>query len=245
MRYRLSSGWLLKKLARFPTDGRLVPLEIRILGRTLHIYLDPHGGDRPSFFEVFYELGPDQLPPNPPDLVIDAGAHVGFFSLLARAKYPSATIHAFEPLPRNVELLRRHVDVNFARVSVHSAALWTENRMVEFVASKSNDGRIHQESRSDARDTNPAVQVRSVRLGEVLPEISRGHLLLKMDIEGAELDVLEVSLPLIGKSSMVLCELHDTETNLPRFLSLMTRYGWSAQVLKDAGPHSYWKLSSP
>ena len=247
IRYNLSRvNWVLEKLAASPECGNLTELQIGLLGYNFQIYIDPQdGGDRPSFFEVLYELGPDSLPQPPPELIIDAGAHVGFFSLLARAKYPSAEIHAFEPLPRNFELLRRHICVNSAGVTIHQAALWKEDGIVDFVSpNKSNSGRIKKVSNLPVQQS-VIIPVRSVRLSDALPRIRMGRLLLKMDIEGAELDVLENALPLVGKSSMILCELHDTKKNLGRLSELIRQCGWSAQMLKDSEPHSYWRLVSP
>lgn len=40
--------------------------------------------------------------------IIDVGANVGFFSLLARDLYPQATIHAFEPAPQTFTCLQKN-----------------------------------------------------------------------------------------------------------------------------------------
>jgi FkbM family methyltransferase len=42
--------------------------------------------------------------------ILDVGANVGFFSKLCRELYPEATIHAFEPVPRTFECLRRNFE---------------------------------------------------------------------------------------------------------------------------------------
>lgn len=44
----------------------------------------------------------------------DIGANVGFYSLLASGILQSGTIYSFEPVPRNVDYLRRHVRLNHA-----------------------------------------------------------------------------------------------------------------------------------
>lgn len=47
------------------------------------------------------------------DVVYDIGAHVGLYSLLAAARVGTAGhVYAFEPLPRNLEYLRRHLALN-------------------------------------------------------------------------------------------------------------------------------------
>ena len=48
--------------------------------------------------------------------VYDLGANVGFYSLLASALVgPSGRVFSFEPLPRNLRFLRKHVELNRIR----------------------------------------------------------------------------------------------------------------------------------
>ena len=46
------------------------------------------------------------LRPNPPQVIYDVGANVGTWTLLAKALYPAAQIHAFEPLSMHTEKFR-------------------------------------------------------------------------------------------------------------------------------------------
>jgi len=47
-----------------------------------------------------------------PPVVIDCGAHIGLFTLLARRRFPSAAITAFEPNPNNLRWLRENLRIN-------------------------------------------------------------------------------------------------------------------------------------
>src|SRR5687767_10694214 len=47
------------------------------------------------------------------DVVFDLGAHAGYYSLLASALVgPSGQVIAFEPLPTNIDFLKRHLLIN-------------------------------------------------------------------------------------------------------------------------------------
>lgn len=58
-------------------------------------------------------------------VVYDIGANVGFYTLLAsQLAGDTGRVFAFEPLPQNLDLLRRHVDLNLAKnVTVVAAAV--------------------------------------------------------------------------------------------------------------------------
>ena len=57
-----------------------------------------------------------------PGLLVDAGAMIGNHSAYLAAFVPHTAIHAFEPWPANVELLRRNV-ASYPSVTVHPVAL--------------------------------------------------------------------------------------------------------------------------
>jgi hypothetical protein len=67
-------------------------------------------------------------------VVFDIGANVGFYSLLASVLTgPTGHLFAFEPLPRNLRFLRRHLQLNdLDNVTVIDAAVSRENGEVRF-----------------------------------------------------------------------------------------------------------------
>ncbi|MBW8884004.1 MAG: FkbM family methyltransferase, partial [Planctomycetia bacterium] len=50
--------------------------------------------------------------------VVDLGAHVGEFTIMAAALWPQATIHAFEPNPQVIPLLQQNCQ-RYANIVVH------------------------------------------------------------------------------------------------------------------------------
>ena len=119
--------------------------------------------------------------------VVDAGANVGQYSLLAsRAVGPTGRVHAFEPVPRNYERLARHLNANgAANVTAHRAGLWHEPSTIhlglgaEFAGN--NDGSFSVGFRGDV--AAPAVRLDDVGIGRVDA--------IKMDVEGAEWSALQ------------------------------------------------------
>src|ERR1035437_8712500 len=68
----------------------------------------------------------------------DCGSNVGYFTLLmSRLVGPTGRVFSFEPLPENVDYVRKHVDMNkCANVTVIASALSDQNGKVAF----SSDG---------------------------------------------------------------------------------------------------------
>jgi len=46
------------------------------------------------------------------DVVLDVGAHIGYYTLLAMSSAPNATVVAVEASPNNADVLRRNVEKN-------------------------------------------------------------------------------------------------------------------------------------
>ena len=116
----------------------------------------------------------------------DVGANVGYFTLLAsRLVGPTGRIFAFEPLRRNLTYLRRHIAMhNLENVTVVEVAVSDSEGFATFdPGSNASSGRLSQQG---------SVHVQTVSLDK---EISAGRLpvpdILKIDVEGAEVQVLD------------------------------------------------------
>jgi FkbM family methyltransferase len=121
----------------------------------------------------------------PGDIVLDVGAHVGYYTLLAaRCSGPSGHIHSFEPLPRNVAFLKRHIQINkLTNVTFHQIAVSDRSGSVHFGGGvSSSTGRI---------TLSGDLEVEAASLDDLLNtgEINSPSL-MKIDVEGAEASVL-------------------------------------------------------
>lgn len=121
----------------------------------------------------------------PGNVVFDVGANVGFFSLLAaRLSGPNGRVVAFEPLPRNGDLLERHLACNgVSTVRLMRVAVGERSGKASFAAagepsmgSLANDGEP-----VDLVAIDDLVAAREVPVPAVV----------KIDVEGAELRVLQ------------------------------------------------------
>ncbi|MFZ3211418.1 MAG: FkbM family methyltransferase [Terriglobales bacterium] len=121
------------------------------------------------------------------DIVYDLGANVGFYSLLASFLVGSdGQVFSFEPVPRNLRFLRRHLDLNqIANCSALDVAVSSSNGVANFdLGPTPCQGHLTTESRA-------ALTVRTVALDSL---VASGKIpppnVIKCDIEGGEYDAL-------------------------------------------------------
>ncbi|MEX0906735.1 MAG: FkbM family methyltransferase [Gemmatimonadota bacterium] len=117
--------------------------------------------------------------------VLDIGAHVGYYTLLSAVLAgPRGRVFAFEPNPVNHGFLQRHVAINrHATVSVENAAVSDTSGRASFTFG-SGSGTGHLSANGD-------VDVRTVRIDDFCRDRSVQPGYLKIDVEGAELSVLQ------------------------------------------------------
>jgi FkbM family methyltransferase len=128
---------------------------------------------------------------------VDIGAHVGYYTVLAaRRVSPGGLVYAFEPSPRNYELLLANVWRNeLTNVVCYPWAVSDHMGFVELFLDETNtgDNRLFQDGRG------PGVRVRAVAL-DALPSIHPPIDVVKIDVQGAEEAVIDGMKHLLSRS---------------------------------------------
>jgi FkbM family methyltransferase len=128
-------------------------------------------------------------------VAFDVGANVGDYTkrLLEGAKAAKVAIevHAFEPSPANVEVLRRDFG-STAGVTISAVALSDRAGEAALFAGRSGSSQASLVARPTLpNDPAETIQVVLVRLDDYLSATGIAHIdLLKLDVEGSELSVL-------------------------------------------------------
>ncbi len=119
------------------------------------------------------------------DTVIDIGANVGYYTLLAsRLVGEHGRVYAFEPDPIAFALLEQNVRLNEARnVVLEQKAVSNENGSIQLFLAPDNKGdhRIYQTA-----EGRPAIDIDAVRLDDYLAEVDGRVDFVKIDTQGAE-----------------------------------------------------------
>lgn len=165
--------------------------------------------------------------------ILDCGANVGLASLYFKRLYPQAHIIGFEADPAIHRVLAENLASNDAGdVEAIAAAVWTDNATIPFHCEGADSGAITQLQNGDGRTRNvPCVRLRDFLVSEKVD-------LLKLDIEGAEADVLQDCEEVLENVSAMLLDLHEfagQSRTMPRVLDLLARAGFT-YALDDLCP---------
>jgi FkbM family methyltransferase len=177
----------------------------------------------------------------PGQTVYDVGANIGFFTILcSRLVGPQGRVYAFEPIPQNLVTLRHNIELNgLTNVVIVEKALSSSTGTAEMFVSPWSafhslnvDGATKQDNHgSEAGE----ISVETVTLDEfVQGDDVRTPDLLKIDVEGAELIVVEgMRETLRSAQPLLLCELHDTKLGYEAFVDLID---YRARVIDGDSP---------
>lgn len=167
-------------------------------------------------------------------VVIDVGAHIGTFSLLATSLSKQAVVYAYEPNADNFRLLLRNIELNkedhSGRIRPRQAAVWShKGRGKLFLRSDSSEGHSFY-----AFEGGLAEEVDCVTLGALLDsERVETCDFLKIDCEGAEYDIL-ASTPsrYLRRINRMSIECHNIPVHsVSDLASLLEREGFDAEVI--------------
>ncbi|MDB5195569.1 MAG: FkbM family methyltransferase [Parcubacteria group bacterium] len=168
---------MLREIHPLVKSGLLTTPFILKDGTVVHLRREYY--DYLAFWENFCKREYEKYIPDgfTPEVILDLGAHKGFFSLAIARRFPEAHIYAVEPSSENFEVLvmnTRHLK----NIHCIEAAIWKENGVVTLNTSSSS-AVMHSVTRNEG--TDGAQQVKAITMAD-LPKAD----IIKCDIEGAE-----------------------------------------------------------
>jgi len=148
----------------------------------------------------------------PGSVVVDIGANVGFFTVLAaRLVGPEGRVIAFEPVPTNARYVRRNAALNgFHQVTVIERAVADRGGTAELVLAAYAGGAALR-SAGPPPDATTSIVVDVTTLDEA---VARGEIpppdVVKIDVEGAEAAVLRgMAETMRTHRPVIICEVDD------------------------------------
>ena len=163
-----------------------------------------------EFFSLHSAIMPPTIPAFCPKVIYDLGANVGVSSLFFASLYPKASIYGFEPLPENFEVCL----LNYRGIANQSQALpWaigSKTGQATFdCKNDSRGGRLETAHHDPNLHTTSRIQVRIISVADLIDQEGLPVPdFLKIDVEGAELDVLKGLKGYANSVKLIYLETH-------------------------------------
>lgn len=181
-------------------------------------------------------------------VVVDVGAYVGFYTVLAACVNPDSRVFAFEPHPDAYRRLRRNVDLNrLANVECHDLAL---GEAADIADLHGVPGHLPTSSSLSLEFMTPhgvlrRIPVRVTTLDAFLAERSvTGVDLVKIDTETTEPDVLRgMARTLERDRPAIVCEVLAGRAAERDLEALLAPWGYRYYLLTGAGPERRTRIA--
>jgi FkbM family methyltransferase len=175
----------------------------------------------------------------PGDTVIDVGANIGFFTVVAaRLVGPGGRVLAFEPIPEVREKLVDNVQVNgLSNVSIYAEALGAEDTSTVLYLGPSQDTGL---SSLRSMEASTQLAIRQLRLDSLWKD-DRPIRLIKIDVEGAEMAALHGMASCLSRHQPALVVeiteafLRQMKSSAEEVRTFLSARGYSMYQILDSG----------
>jgi FkbM family methyltransferase len=195
-------------------------VHLRVPGLPRPIALRSGTSDAATFVQIFLRGDLDFPVAAEPGVIVDGGANIGLSALYLHRRFPRARIVAVEFEASNFALLARNVAGYPDIVAVH-AGLWPHDGLVavanadaakwaHFPRACGSADPAGPDGQPAATTQQTSVVVRAVSMPTLMAEQGVKHVdLLKLDIEGSELDLFDADPAWLDCVSTLAVELHE------------------------------------
>jgi len=208
------------------------------------MFLDPHDTLKLSTDGIFepFETNLVKKSIKKGDVVLDIGANIGYYTLVfAKLVGEQGKVFSFEPEPFNFNLLKKNVEINnYQNVILQNSAVSNSEGKIKLYLSHEQSGthRIYP-SEICSKDY---VEVKMMRLDDYFKKNSLAEKIsfIKIDVEGAELGVLEGMESLLeqNKNLEILIEfippyIKEFGSNPMDLLNLLEKYNFKINLINN------------
>jgi FkbM family methyltransferase len=212
---------------------------LQLSNHGVRIYFNPRDLIGPSFhlaydlekgFQNYEEIDKEEIIKALPEegVFIDVGANIGLFSLYILKKCPKVKVIAFEPNSQVRQCLEH--TKKFNNLNIYPYAIAKENKKGILYRSTHNDGghSINKEYEQVTQGEFENIEIRALSREFLASEKEKVDV-IKIDVEGAEREVLEGALELIKQDRpMLIIEIKNRE-----LVNNQGLYIFLAKELKD------------
>jgi FkbM family methyltransferase len=170
--------------------------------------------DKSIFTEVALEekYFPKKLKLGKNSVILDLGAHIGIFSVLANLKFPYAKIYSIEPAKDNFRLLSEQTKINQTNIHPFNVAISNKKGKMKLYSGRHSARQSLLRKEGDNFDVVETLSLKDFFKEQKIEKCD----LLKIDIEGGEYDLF-YSTPkeIFKKIKIIFLETHEIEGENP------------------------------
>jgi FkbM family methyltransferase len=166
-----------------------------------------------------------------PKTIIDVGAAIGEWSRAARLVFPTSNVYSFEPIPNAYEKLKK-LEEGDSQIKTFNCALSSSNGLTDFYLNdffySSSLFKMTDVNKNDFKflQNEKLIKVKTSRLDDIKDIVYNSPVYLKMDVQGAELEVLYGAEKVLNKVDMVQLEVnfenyYDGQANYKNIFSFL------------------------
>ena len=162
-----------------------------------------------------------------PERIIDCGAYRGYFSFLAVKNFPMASITAIEAHPANFEKIKTFIKLNnLQKIELlHGAISCSDDSFIDLFFEGSNGSMMNSFGYNS--------KVTKVKTIDLVQFVNQNNLLLKVDIEGAELDFFPSIIDKLPSRCAVFLETHNGWESLKDIQEKFICEGFSFEIIRE------------
>lgn len=218
-----------------PECGRVAPFEALNFGS-----YEPH--EKEKMISLLQSKRRDPV-------IFDVGANIGYHSIFFKKRIPGAKIYAFEPIPKNFSYLRQHFDLNNIK-DVEPINVGLSNYKGDVVFYFDPNCSVNASARNVAGKIDiQEIKCQVVPLDQVALERNLNVDFIKVDVEGAELMVLEGAIETLKKDRpIVFVEMlrkwtaaYDYHPN--QIIEFMAKLGYRCFLLNKGHLEAFEKMT--
>jgi FkbM family methyltransferase len=173
----------------------------------------------------------------PGNIVLDIGAHYGEYAVLFGSLVgANGRVVCFEPDVAALSVLRSNIALNHLedRVAIETRAIFDSNESKELFARHGNAQSSLARAGLGGSDSDADVErysIETIRLDDFLRQSGLGvPNYIKLDVEGAEINVLRGARETLRSATVIVCELHPYAWS-----EFGTSFGELLEIVRDSG----------
>ncbi|MCG8527249.1 MAG: FkbM family methyltransferase [Opitutales bacterium] len=127
------------------------------------------------------------------NIIIDAGANIGIFSLWLSQRCPDCKIYAFEPFRENIAYLEKNIEAfEFDNIEIIEGGIAGASGYTSFSDHNNSRSVDHRLSNAIAEDPTDDTAIRTYCMSDIFKMIPSEKIdFFKIDVEGSELEFFE------------------------------------------------------